>query len=173
VTGTPLDEDDVGKEARGDEAPGLRAVTTFEALYRASYPRMKRVAFVMTGSNEVAEDVVQDAFLQLYRRFDELDDPVPYLYRSVVNGCGQRRRQRRVVERLQHLTVQSDVSPFEVDETWAALKRLPGRRRAVVVLRFYADLPLAEIAQVLGCKTGTVKSMLHRALSELKEVVQP
>jgi RNA polymerase sigma-70 factor (sigma-E family) len=167
-----LDADDVGNEGWGIDAPALRAVTTFEDMYRASYPRMLRVAFMLTGSNEVSEDVVQDAFLQLYSRFDQLDDPAPYLYRSVVNGCGQRRRRRRVVERLQHLTVQRDVSSFELDETWNALKRLPSRRRAVVVLRYYADLPLAEIAQILGCRTGTVKSMLHRALAELKEVVE-
>jgi RNA polymerase sigma factor (sigma-70 family) len=116
---------------------------------------------------------VQDAFVQLYPRFGDLADPVPYLYRSVVNGCWSRRRHRRVVERLRHLTSQSGVASLEVDETWNALRRLSPRRRAVVVLRYYEDLPLAEIAPILGCRPGTVKSMLHRALAELKEVVEP
>ena len=165
--------DDVSAEVRGDVAPDLRVVTTFEDFYRAMRQRMIRVAFMMTGSTEAAEDIVQDAFVQLYSRFDQLVDPAPYLYRTVVNGCRSRRRHGRVVERLQHLTAQNTVTSLETDETWTALVRLPERRRAAVVLRYYADLPLAEIADVLGCRTGTVKSMLHRALSELREVLEP
>lgn len=165
--------EDVSAEVRGEVAPDLRAVTTFEDFYRANRQRMIRVAFMMTGSTEAAEDIVQDAFVQLYSRFDGLLDPAPYLYRTVVNGCRSRHRHSRVVERLQHLTAPSTVTSLETDETWTALVRLPERRRAAVVLRYYADLPLAEIAQVLGCRTGTVKSMLHRALSELREVLEP
>jgi RNA polymerase sigma factor (sigma-70 family) len=169
---------DMTAQARDTTSTGLRPVApvaaTFEDVYRTVYDRMKRVAFVMTGSNETAEDVVQDAFVQLYSRFDRLGDPVPYLYRSVVNGCWSRRRHLRVVDRLRHLTAdRRDVAPVEVDETWSALERLHPRRRAVVVLRYYADLPLADIASILDCKVGTVKSMLHRALAELKEVVEP
>lgn len=160
-------------EVRGSTAPDLDVVTTFEDVYRTDYDRMVRVAYMLSGSNEVAEDIVQDAFVQLYSRFDRLADPVPYLYRTVVNGCRLRHRRRRVVERLRHLTAPSDQVTMgsAIDGTWSALDRLPPRRRAVVVLRYYADLPLAEIAEVLGCKIGTVKSMLHRALAELKEVV--
>jgi RNA polymerase sigma factor (sigma-70 family) len=91
----------------------------------------------------------------------------------VVNGCWSRQRHRRVVERLRHLTAQPDAVTSEIDETWAALGRLSPRRRAVVVLRFYADLPLTDIAEILDCRLGTVKSMLHRALAELKEVIAP
>jgi RNA polymerase sigma factor (sigma-70 family) len=164
---------DAGARGGGHTAPPLRVVSTFEGVYRDLYPRMTRVAFMLTGSNEVAEDVVQDAFLQLYGRFDRIEDPAPYLYRSVVNGCGARRRHRRVVERLQHLTAATDVASLEVDETWGALTRLSPRRRAAVVLRYYADLPLAEVAEALDCKVGTAKSMLHRALAELREVIEP
>jgi RNA polymerase sigma-70 factor (sigma-E family) len=167
------DADATSTEVRGQTAPDLRVVATFEDVYRTDYDRMVRVAYMLSGSNEVAEDVVQDAFVQLYSRFDRLADPAPYLYRTVVNGCRSRHRRHRVVERFRHLTVQSDQGtvPSEIDETWSALGRLAPRRRAVVVLRYYADLPLAEIAEILGCRTGTVKSMLHRALAELKEVV--
>lgn len=165
--------DDIGVEDPGPAGPDLRVVMTFEEVYRATYDRMIRVAFMMTGSNEAAEDIVQDAFVGLYGRFSRLDEPVPYLHRSVVNGCLSRGRRRRVAQRLRHLTVVDSVASLEIDETWAALKRLPARRRAAVVLRFYADLPLADIAQVLECKTGTVKSMLSRALSELRAVMDP
>jgi RNA polymerase sigma-70 factor (sigma-E family) len=145
---------------------------SFDEVYRTDYKRLVQVAHLITGSNETAEDVVQDAFVRLYDRFDTIGDPGGYLYRSVVNGCWQGQRRRRVVERLRHLTAQSDiVAASEIDEMWTALRQLPPRRRAVIVLRFYADLPLAEIAEVLECRLGTVKSMLHRALAELREVI--
>jgi RNA polymerase sigma factor (sigma-70 family) len=144
---------------------------TFEDVYRSDYARMVRAAHLLTGSNESAEEIVQDAFVALYPRFALLDDPSGYLYRSVVNGCLTQHRRGRVVQRLRHLTAAGDAAPPEFDETWHALKRLPPRRRAAVVLRYYADLPLAEIAAVLGCQVGTVKSMLHRALAQLKDVI--
>jgi RNA polymerase sigma factor (sigma-70 family) len=158
-------------KVRGGDAPDLRVVTTFEEVYRTMHARMVRVAFMMTGSTEAAEDVVQDAFVGLYARFDRLADPVPYLYRSVVNACSTRHRRVRTVERLGHLAAGKAVDSFEIDETWGALKDLAPRRRAVIVLRYYADLRLSDIAQILGCKTGTVKSIQHRALAELKEVL--
>jgi RNA polymerase sigma factor (sigma-70 family) len=125
----------------------------------------------LTGSKDVAEDVVQDAFVKLYPCFDTVAQPSSYLYRSVVNGCWTRHRHRRVVERLRHLTTHREVALDEVDETRSALKLLPPRQRAVVVLRYYADLPLADIAEVLGVSTGTVKSTLHHAHAALREVV--
>jgi RNA polymerase sigma-70 factor (sigma-E family) len=172
-----LDNGDADADAAPADAPVLRVVKgeTYEDVYRADYARMVRVAHMLTGSNEAAEDIVQDAFVGLYPRFNALDDPGGYLYRSVVNGCWSRHRRRRVVERFRHLTDQTasaDVATDEIDETWTALMRLPNRQRAVIVLRYYADLPLSDIAEILGCKTGTVKSMLHRALAQLKEVIR-
>jgi len=154
------------------EAPSLRVLTaSYEDFYRANYARMVSVAHMLTGSNEAAEDVVQDAFVKLYPRFERVTDPAGYLYRSVVNGCWSRRRRRQVVERYRHLTVPGRAPDTELDETWAALRHLQPRRRAAIVLRYYADLPLAEIARILECRPGTVKSMLHRALADLKEVL--
>jgi RNA polymerase sigma-70 factor (sigma-E family) len=168
-----VDVNDVQAEAERPAAPDLRLVDTptFEDVYRRHHDRMVRVAYVLTGSNEAAEDIVQDAYVQLYGRFDRLGDAAGYLYRTVVNGCRSRHRHQRVVQRFQHLFTPSPVAPSEADETWAALARLSPRRRAAVVLRYYADLPLAEVAEVLDCKIGTLKSTLHRALDELKGVV--
>jgi RNA polymerase sigma factor (sigma-70 family) len=145
----------------------------FEDVYRAEYLRMVRVAAMLLGSSEGAEDVVQDAFVALYHHYDSVTDPPGYLYRSVVNGCGSRFRHRQVVARFRHLTTVPDASDQTVDITWTALRSLAPRRRAVVVLRFYADLPLADIAHILDCNLGTVKSMLHRALGDLREVIEP
>lgn len=173
-----MDVNDVQPEVERPAAPVLRLVTpppdegpSFEEVYRRHYARMVRVALMLTGSNEAAEDIVQEAYVQLYGRFDRLGDAPGYLYRTVVNGCRSRHRHQRVVVRFQHLFAPAPVAPSETDETWAALARLSPRRRAAVVLRYYADLPLAEVAEILDCKLGTLKSMLHRALDDLKGVV--
>lgn len=148
------------------------STTSFEGLYRSRFPRMLRVAHMLTGSNTTAEEVVQDAFLALYPRFGVVADPDAYLYRSVVNGCRASYRRRQVRDRVRFLRVADEVPAPELDETWTALAGLSPKRRAVVVLRFYADLPLAEIADVVGCSTGTVKSLLHHALAQLKDVIE-
>jgi RNA polymerase sigma-70 factor (sigma-E family) len=168
-----VEVDDTDAETLPPAAPILRVVAggTCEDVYRAHYARMVRVARMLTGSNEAAEDIVQDVFVGLYQRFAEIDDPAGYLYRSVVNRCWSRRKHWRVVERRRHLTARPHATYDEIDEideTWTALRRLQPRRRAVVVLRYYEDLPLADIAEILGCRVGTVKSMLHRALAELR-----
>jgi RNA polymerase sigma-70 factor (sigma-E family) len=157
----------------GNSPPGGVAfgATAFEDVYRGAYDRMTRVAHMLTGHNDIAEEVVQDAFVGLYRRFDTVSDPHGYLYRSVVNGCRQRHRRRQVGERLRTLRVVTEVAPPEIDETWRALEQLSPRRRAAVVLRYYADLSEADIAEALGCSRGTVKSLLHRALAQLKDVI--
>jgi RNA polymerase sigma-70 factor (sigma-E family) len=162
-----------GRPARLTAVAASAREAPITELYHAHRLRLVRLAVLMVDDLPTAEDIVQDAFVQLFSRFDGLSEPTPYLYRSVVNGGLSRHRRRRVAERLAHLTVPNAVTSFEMDETWSALERLPARRRAAVILRYYEDLPLAEIAQILGCRTGTVKSMLHRALSELKEVLDP
>ena len=152
--------------------PEAPAGSTFEDVYARSYRRMTRLAHLMTGSNGVAEEVVQDAFVALYRRFASVDDPEAYLYRSVANGCRARYRRKQVGDRLIRLReVRGAVDPPDVDETWAMLRRLSARRRAAVTLRYYADLPVAEIAEILGCRPATVRSLLHRGLADLKELL--
>jgi RNA polymerase sigma factor (sigma-70 family) len=149
---------------------------SFEDVYRTDYARLVRAASRRTGSREIAEEVVQDAFVALYPRFEDVGqtgDPVRYVSRSVINGCTSHHRRRGVAQRLHHLVAAPDVDApdLELDETWLAVQRLPGRRRDVVVLRFYADLPLADIAAVLDCEIGTVKSMLHRSLAQLRDLL--
>jgi RNA polymerase sigma factor (sigma-70 family) len=65
------------------------------------------------------------------------------------------------------------VFPPELDEMWAALGRLTPRRRAALVLRYYADLPVDEVAATLGCRVATAKSLIQRALRQLRETVEP
>jgi RNA polymerase sigma factor (sigma-70 family) len=155
------------------DEPSEPLVQRFETVYRASYDRMTQVAFLLTGSNEVAEEVVQDAFIAFYQRVDDVAEPAGHLYRSVVDGCRAHHRRRALVERLHIARPSAPVVPSELDETWQALAAVTPRRRAALVLRYHADLPLVEIACALGCSTGTVRSLIHRGLAQLEEVLEP
>lgn len=144
---------------------------SFAALFAEQYEPMVRVALLMLGSRVEAEDVVQDAFARVHVRFGRLDNPGGYLRRCVVNRATDRLRRRRLERRVGLLRGEPS-SELAADEMGDALLRLPPRRRAVVVLRFYAGLPEREIADLLGIQIGTVKSSLHRALAQLREVIE-
>ena len=143
-----------------------------EGLYEAGHAPMVRLAFLLTGSPEVAEELVHEAFVGLHRRWDRVANPDAYLRRMVVNACHGHHR-RRGVERRHAPAPPPPVLPPEVDEVWDALGSLPPRRRTALVLRYYADLPIAEIADAMDCRPGTVKSLIHRGLASLKEVLEP
>jgi RNA polymerase sigma factor (sigma-70 family) len=135
-----------------------------ERVYRDERLALIRLAFLLTGSRDGAEDIVQTAFTAAHARWAEIDEPAAYLRRVVVNQANDthRRRYRRPPDTVEPVTHMADI-----DETWAELCRLPPRQRAVVVLRFYEDLTLTEIARVLDRPAGTVRSDLHRALDHL------
>jgi RNA polymerase sigma-70 factor (sigma-E family) len=150
------------------------------ALYQAHAVGLIRLAVVMLGDRPAAEDVVQEAFCGLYRRWDHLEDPgnaLRYLRSSVLNGCRSAlRNRRRLPFRLgsdasQPDSVESAESTALVGEehraVLAALRRLPDRQREVLVLRFYLELSVAEIARSMGISQGTVKSTVSRALAAL------
>jgi len=150
------------------------------ALYQAHGVGLIRLAVVMLGDRPAAEDVVQEAFCGLYRRWDHLDDPgnaLRYLRSSVLNGCRSVLRNRgRLRLRLgqdpgRPDSVESAESTALVGEehraVLAALRRLPDRQREALVLRFYLELSEAEIAQAMGISQGTVKSTVSRALAAL------
>lgn len=141
---------------------------SIEQLYRDRRLALVRIAYLLTGSRDVAEDLVQTAFTAAQARWADIDDPVAYLRQVIVNQANQthRRRYRRPPDIAEPITHQPDI-----DETWAELRRLPPRQRAVVVLRFYEDLPLTEIARLLGRPAGTVRSDLHRALDHLRRTL--
>jgi RNA polymerase sigma factor (sigma-70 family) len=131
---------------------------------------MIRLAYLLTGSQVVAEDLVQDTFIRVQPKLDSLDEPDAYLRRSVVNACySWHRRQRR--ERLALVEPPGVTAPSEHVEMWDALAHLPAPRRTVLVLRYYLDLPEAEVAQILGWRIGTVKSATHRALRDLRRIL--
>lgn len=149
------------------------AAATFDEVYASHYVLLVRLAYVTTGSQQTAEDVVQEVFIEWLRRFDTVRDPVPYLRRAVVSRCTS--WLRRLILERRHGAMSSGGPPplLPPDGTTtavrAALARLSPRQRSVVFLRYYLDLPVDEIAVTLGCRPGTVKSLLHRSLAALQE----
>ena len=171
-------------------SPGAAASVT--ALYAEHALGLVRLAVVITGDRQAAEDIVQDAFLGLYRRWDRLPDmtaPLAYLRVSVVNGCrtALRRRSRLRLwpgavtdDGLDEATRAGGWGPAarlaesaearallsEQERTVAAaLRKLPQRQREALVLRYYLDLSVEQTAQAMGVSPGTVKSATHRALA--------
>jgi RNA polymerase sigma factor (sigma-70 family) len=157
--------------------PGIKP--TFEQLYVANYQALVRLAFVLTGSLELSEDLVQDCFVRLHRHYERLEAPERYAKQAVVNACRShfralgRERDRRP---LLYVVEDSDVSgPAGVmsGELNDMLLALPYRQRAAIVLRYFAGLSELEIAEVLGCRPGTVGSLVHRALERLRRAIEP
>jgi len=140
-------------------------------LYAQAYPSMVRLARLLIGSPELAADMVQDAFVDVYRRWDRIVQPSAYLRRAVVNRCRGHNRRRRVERR--HRPQPPPPVSLEAHELTDALSALRYRERAAIVLRFYADLPDDEIAALLGCRPGTVAALVHRGLERLRRSIQP
>jgi len=160
------------REEAGERMPVELGATTFEDLFRSRYEPMVRVAFLLVGSRAEAEDVVQDAFARIELRWTRLDNPEGYLHRCVVNRSHDMLRRRRLEQRFRLLHRDDRTSELGADELGDALASLAPKRRAAVVLRYYAGLPEREIAEILRVRPGTVKSMLHRALAQLREVIE-
>jgi RNA polymerase sigma-70 factor (sigma-E family) len=160
-----------GEAGPGEAGPG--EAVGFEALFAEQYQPMVRVAYLLLGVQAEAEDVVQDAFARLDLRWSRLDNPGGYLRRCVVNGATDVLRRRRLEQRVASLARREHESgELGADEMSDALAALAPRPRAAVVLRYYGGLRVPEIAEALGVRPGTVKSMLHRALAQLREVVE-
>lgn len=135
---------------------------------------MLRMATLMVGSVAVAEEVVQDAFVVVSGRWSSLERPGAYLRTTVVNGCAQVLRRRDAEGRA--LAAQSPAPEFELPsrliELRDALERLSERQRIVVVLRYFVDIPDEEIAEVLGVRPATVRSLARRALRVLRKELE-
>jgi RNA polymerase sigma-70 factor (sigma-E family) len=149
------------------------------SLFAAHHEQLLRIAFLLSGDDRLAEDLVADAFAKAYRHLarGRVDDPGAYLRRAVVNGW--KRQLGRLVrdrERARRLRIGWDPAfedaSVERDRVLAALATLPARQRAVVVLRFLDDLSEADTAAALGISPGAVKTHSHRALARLRTVLE-
>lgn len=149
----------------------------FGELYRANWAGMVRLAFVMIDDLAVAEDLAQDAFARTYQAGATVRDPLAYLRSAVYNACRNHVRHQQVRRAVSVFVAgataaSGDGAGCDVavgDHVIDVIRRLPHRKRALVVLRYYAQLTDAEIAEVTGLPVGTVKSRLHRTLTELRK----
>ena len=152
------------------ELPGFRE------FVEVRYTDLLRTAYLLTGSRDVAEDLVQSALLATMRHWGTVADPMAYVRRSIVNqrtSLWRRVGSREVPTEVlpERATPDGAADRAERDELLSALGRLPVRMRAVLVLRYWEDLSEEDTAQLLGCSVGTVKSQASRGLSRLREVL--
>lgn len=142
------------------------------------WPRLFRTAYALTGSIDVAEELVQDALVQLFvhwRKVQQADSREAYARRVVVNLATSRwrSRSRRREVLVPDAGADRSVAGFEhevaeSESLWTAIQALPPRQRAVVVLRYYEDLSERQIADVLAIAPGTVKSLGSAAMTKLR-----
>jgi len=169
---TGADNDAVDRETDASSA-----VTV---IYQTHALGLIRLAFLMLGDRQTAEDVVQEAFCGLYRAWGRMSDhanALGYVRTSVLNGSRSAlRRSRRVPRPLAvppAASAESTVLAGERQrETIIALRRLPPRQREAVVLRYFAELSEQETALAMGVSPGTVKSTTSRALAALARMLQ-
>ncbi|HXB46329.1 MAG TPA: sigma-70 family RNA polymerase sigma factor [Streptosporangiaceae bacterium] len=158
---------------------GTDADTAVTALYAEHALGLTRLAHVMLGDRPAAEDVVHDAFAGLYRNWQRLHDQAraqAYLRTSVLNGC--RTVLRRAGRPLLFDVVEHEpgaeasvLASADRAAVLAALRGLPDRQREALVLRFYLDLPDAEIAAAMSVGESTVRSTIHRGLAAVARIL--
>ena len=150
----------------------------FDDFFRATWPRLFRTAYAVAGDAGSAEDALQAAYARAFARWGRVsatDHPEAYVRRMVVNEILGTRRTGWWKRERPHESAEPPGSHdgpeqgvVERDAVWAAVLALPLRQRAVVVLRYYEDLSEEQIADVLGCSRGTVKSQASAALANLR-----
>lgn len=144
--------------------------SAFDDVYRGERPAVVRLAALLVGSQAVAEELAHDAFLRLFERFDDVENPPGFLRTVVVRlAVSWQRRQKTELRVVQRVGIDRPTTIPEIDETWEVLLRLEPDRRTVLVLRYYERLRHREVAELLGCPVSTVRSRTRRALKDLKK----
>ena len=168
---------------------GVDAGDDFADFYRREHEGQVRRAYLLLGGATAAHDVVAEAFTAVFARWSDIEEPGPYLNRCVLNGCRDHRRRSpreqsvddggedgsrrddvdRIAEGLALGAGRLDDAFDEADALAEQLLLLPFRQRAAIVLRFYGGYGEEAIAEQLGCRPGTVGSLIHRGLRHLRK----
>ena len=158
-----------------EPVPSEPEQATFDDFYRAERAPAVRLAWLLTHDQSVCEDVVQDAFSAVFHRFDSLENPAAYLRIAVVNRVREiHRRDGREERRIRLVSAGAETSTSDAStgEFADAIAKLPYSQRAALVMRFWADMLEADIATSLGVRPPTVRSLVRRALSTLRQEVE-
>jgi len=147
---------------------------SFDSYYKRDYRKLVGLAYVLTGSHWVAEDLAQDALTEAHRKWSTVggyDDPAGWVRRVMINKSTSRlRRLRTEAKGLMRIGNRRDqtIAPTERSlEVWDAVRGLPDRQAHVIALFYWEDRPLADIAEILGVSTETAKTHLKRARATL------
>lgn len=150
----------------------------FEAFFGEHYGGVERAVALAIGERGRAEELTQEAFARAYRRWrsvSTMDRPVAWVYVVAMNAERKRWRREQNAPTLESPAASHDDLASAVVTTILlreAIVRLPPRQRAAIVLRYLADLSIAEVAQAMGCAEGTVKATIHQALKNLRVDVE-
>lgn len=164
----------------------IPATDDFDALFRSGYPRLVATITFVCGDREVAAECVADAFERAYVRWSKvsrLDDPLGWVRRVAINRATDVHRRtsrgRRALERLQGREqrrssaqpILTDAAAFRDSGLAAVIAELSPQQRAVVALHYLDDVPVADVAALLGLNAGTVKYHLHQARERLRALL--
>jgi RNA polymerase sigma factor (sigma-70 family) len=145
--------------------------TALETEYRRSYRRLVGLAALLTGSRDVAEDLVQDTFVRGRQRVGEVDDPGTYLRTAVANACRSWHRRNALARRVGAGSAPQTTMPDHLVEFDDALRTLKPEQRIAVVLRVHGGFTAEEIAVLTGSNASTVRTRISRGLAALRKVV--
>jgi RNA polymerase sigma-70 factor (ECF subfamily) len=166
-----------GRTVAADDEPRARP-ESFDEFYRQEFRSVVALAYGLSGSRAAAEEIAQEAFLAAHRRWSHLstyDQPGLWLRRVVVNRSVSAVRRRvaeaRAMTRLGSRRQLPELLPEQHEELWRAVRRLPVQQAKALVLHYVDDCSVAEIASILDCSQGTVKTHLHRARRSLADAL--
>jgi RNA polymerase sigma factor (sigma-70 family) len=147
---------------------GVQSESRFEAFYRAEFANAARLAYLLCGSQLISDDLVQEAFLAVEPKFEQVHHPAAYLRTTLVrmSATAHRRTERRAG--LLPKLYEDKVLDASTTELFDVLGLLPYQQRAALTLRYWCGLDTQEIADALGCRSGTVKSSISRGLQRLR-----
>jgi len=151
----------------------------FREFFEAEFRPLRRLGYLLTGDWAEAEDLAQEAMVRTYRawaRITERERPGAYARSVLVNRRRSLLRRSAVAAKHAEMLRSPEYAPDLGDEgmvLWDAIRALPQRQRAAIILRFYEDMPEAEVASVLDMPVGTVKSLVHRGIGRLRTQLGP
>ena len=162
-----------GADQEASERP-IRSVPDFESFYRSEYRQVVGLAYVLSGSRIVAEDITQDAFLAAHKAWDRVgsyDKPEAWVRRVVANLSVSffrtKTREAKALARLRPSEAYLPRLPEPDDKFWKAVRALPTRQAQAIALHYVEDRSVADIAEILECSESTVKVHLHKGRAKL------